>query len=105
MILFRQMELLQRIHKLIDAACTGTPYEFAGRLRISERYLRKIIDEMKDLGAPIDYSRKNITYYYVEPFEIKVSCIFRRLSAQEQENIYGGNIFYLNFYFTAFFVP
>lgn len=105
MILFRQMELLQRIHQLIDAACTGTPCEFAKQLRISERHLRKIIDEMKDIGAPINYSRRNSTYYYIEPFEIKISCIFRRLSVQEQENIFGGNAFSLNFSFTAFFVP
>jgi len=105
MILFKQIELLQRIHKLIDAACTGTPCEFAKQIGISERHLRNVIDEMKDLGAPIDYSRKNETYYYEKPFEINVSCIFRSLSNQEENDIFAGNYFVSNFSFTAFFVP
>jgi transcriptional antiterminator len=99
------MEILQRMHKLIDASCTGTPCEFAKQLRISERHLRKIIDEMKDLGAPIDYSRRNKTYHYAEPFEINISCVFKYLSTQEEINISAGNTFILNFSLTAFFVP
>jgi hypothetical protein len=99
------MELLRRIHKLIDAACTGTPCEFAKRLGISERYLRNIIDEMKDLGAPIDYSRKDETYHYEKPFEINITCTFRCLSKEEEINISAGSFFVLNFSFTAFFVP
>ena len=105
MLLFKQMELLQRMHLLITTSCTGTPNEFAQRIRISERYLREIIDEMKDLGAPIDYSRRNKTYYYREPFEIDISCTFRCLSDKEQKNISAGILFLSNFLFTAFFLP
>lgn len=105
MILFKQIELLQRIHKLIGSSCTGTPSEFAGRMRISERHLREIIDEIKDLGAPINYSRRSETYYYEEPFEIDISCTFRRLSDNEQKDITGGISFLSNFFFTAFFTP
>ena len=85
MILFRQIELLQRIHKLIKASNTGTPYEFARQMRISERHLREIIDELKDRGAPIDYSRRTGTYYYKEPFEVDISCTFRLLSSKEKK--------------------
>ncbi|MCL1934419.1 MAG: helix-turn-helix domain-containing protein [Candidatus Azobacteroides sp.] len=105
MILFKQIELLQRIHRLINASCTGTPEEFARRMRISERHLREIIVEMKDLGAPIEYSRRNETYYYKEPFEIDISCTFQRLSDKDQKNISAGITFLTNFSFTAFFVP
>jgi len=90
MILFKQIELLQRIHHLIETSQTGSPEEFAHKIRISERHLREIIDEMKDYGAPINYSRRSETYYYTEPFEIDVSCVFRRLSDKEQKNISGG---------------
>jgi predicted DNA-binding transcriptional regulator YafY len=90
---------------LIESSHTGTPSEFAGKVKMSERHLREIIDEMKDLGAPIDYSRHNETYYYTEPFEIDVSCSFRRLSEKEQKNISAGIPFLSNFFFTAFFVP
>lgn len=105
MILFKQIELLQRIHKLIKSSCTGTPSEFARRMRISERYLREIIDEIKDLGAPINYSRRSETYYYSEPFEIDISCTFRRLSGNEQKDISGGIPFLSTFFFTAFLPP
>jgi len=114
------IELLQRIYNLIETSCTGTPGEFARRIRISERHLRDIIDEMKDMGAPINYSRRNETYYYTEPFEIDVSCNFRRLSDNEKRNTSGGYQlsfgllnkhvalffwFLLLFFFTAFFSP
>jgi len=105
MILFKQIELLQRIHQLIETSRTGTPGEFAKWIGVSERYLREIIDEMKDLGAPICYSRRNETYYYSEPFEISVSCNFRRLSDKEQKKISAGIIFSSEFSFTAFLVP
>ena len=104
MILFKQIELLQRIHKLLESSCTGSPARFSKYLGISESRLYKIIDEMKDLGAPIDYSRQSETYYYSEPFEIDFSCTFRRLSENEKINISGGFLFFLNNYVTAFFV-
>jgi len=94
MILFKQIELLQRIHKLIDSSRTGTPLEFSQRIRISERHLREIIDEMKDLGAPIGYSRRNETYYYSDPFEIDIVCNFRRLSEKKLTKISVGFAFF-----------
>jgi len=105
MILFKQIELLQRIHKFIEQSCTGVPSEFARRIRISERHLREIIEEMKDLGAPIDYSRRSETYYYKEPFEIDVSCSFRRLTDKEQKDTSAGMPILSNIFFTAFFAP
>jgi predicted DNA-binding transcriptional regulator YafY len=105
MILFKQIELLERTHKRINQSKTGTPKVFAGYLGISERHLHDIIDEMKDLGAPIDYSRRNETYYYTEQFEVNISCSFRRLSPMEQKNISAGSHSTLSFSFTAFFVP
>jgi len=104
MILFKQIELLQRIHKRIELSSTGSPEQFAKFLGISESRLYRIIDEMKDYGAPIDYSRQIETYYYKEAFEIDISCTFRRLSDKEQENTSGGIPFLSNFFFTAFFV-
>ncbi|GHV58166.1 hypothetical protein FACS1894182_09240 [Bacteroidia bacterium] len=47
---------------------------------------------MKDMGAPIDYSRKTETYYYLEDFEINITCSLQRLSAKEKEDISAGSI-------------
>jgi predicted DNA-binding transcriptional regulator YafY len=92
------------MHKFIERSNTGTPEMFAKRLGISQSRLYKIIEEMKDMGAPIDYSRKMETYYYVEDFEINVTCSLKRLSVQEKETISAGCTNVLNFSFTAFFV-
>jgi len=104
MILFKQIELLERMHKFIEQSHTGTPEIFARHLGISVRRLFKIIEEMKDLGAPIDYSRKNETYYYTKIFEVSIVCSFRCLSCGEQENISAGEQLFFSFLFADCFV-
>lgn len=92
MILFKQLAMLERMHALINQSCTGTPKAFARKMGVSERHLHKMIDELKDLDAPIRYSRKNGTYSYTEPFEIKISCTMRRLTGEEQGTITAGSL-------------
>jgi predicted DNA-binding transcriptional regulator YafY len=104
MILFKQIELLQRTHKLIDVAHTGTPEDFAKRLGISSRRLYDVLDEMKMLGAPITYSRKANTYYYTDDFEVKIFCQFQCLSQKELTDTAGGFVLFKSFLFPAFFV-
>jgi plasmid maintenance system antidote protein VapI len=65
------MELLRRMHKRIGAARTGTPTEFAAVLHINKRRLYDIIDELKDIGAPIVYSRLAQTYSYSKDFDME----------------------------------
>jgi predicted DNA-binding transcriptional regulator YafY len=77
--LFKQMELLGRIHKGIKNAHTGTPAEFSAALGISRRRLYDIIEEMASRGAPIEYSRHGQTYSYSRDFEIVAVCEFRNL--------------------------
>lgn len=91
MILFKQLVMLERMHVLINQSCTGTPKAFARKIGVSERYLHKLIDELKDMDAPIQYSRKEETYSYAEPFEIKISCTMRRLTGKEQGSISAGH--------------
>jgi transcriptional antiterminator len=104
MILFRQIELLKLAHKLINMSNTGSPQEFAKQLGISTRRLHEIIDEMKDLDAPIAYSRSAETYYYKEDYNMQITCTFQRLSNKEQKDISGGRYLFSHFFFTAFFV-
>jgi predicted DNA-binding transcriptional regulator YafY len=104
MILFKQIELLQRAHKLISQSLTGTPEVFSRRLGISERRLYEIIDEMKAMGAPIEYSRIRKNYYYQKICEARLECTFRCLSDEEVQNISAGNIFMSKIFFTACFM-
>ena len=104
MILFKQMELLERMHKFIEQSHTGTPETFSKRLGISERRLFKMIEEMKDMGVPIDYSRKKETYYYTMAIQASIARSFRCLLNEEQKDILAGNQLFFNFLFTDCFV-
>jgi predicted DNA-binding transcriptional regulator YafY len=68
---------LERIDQFIRQERTGTAPEFAGRLEISVRQLYNLIEELKDLGLPIEYCRIRRTFFYRTQcrivFEIKVN--------------------------------
>jgi len=60
------IKLLKRMDKMIRSRFTGSPENFARRLDISERTLYNYISVMKELGAPIRYSRYSESYIYIE---------------------------------------
>lgn len=70
--LFNQLERISYIHKLIKKRITGNPKNLAAQLRISERQLYNIIEELKLYGFPIEYDKKEMTYFYTEEFEFSV---------------------------------
>lgn len=68
-------EILNRINRLdelIRIKGTGTPTELATKIGIAERTVYEYINLMKELGAPIQYSRsrKSYSYQYDGKFEI-----------------------------------
>lgn len=69
-------ERLQILHRLILARKTGTPSELAFRLNISLSRLARIIEELRDMGAPIRYDRQSRTYFYESPYEISIIVSF-----------------------------
>ena len=70
MTLFEQLDHFQRINDYIRRKATGTPDEFAKRLKLSRRTLYRHIDELKSLGAEISYCRNTQTFYYEAPFHL-----------------------------------
>lgn len=88
--IINQIERLKRIHQLIKAEKTGNPQQFARMLSVSESRLYRIIESLKDEGAPIDYSRSAQTYYYSAPFELEIQCRFIHLSEEESRDVNGG---------------
>lgn len=60
------IEILKRMDRMIRMRSTGSPEDFAGRLSISERSLYNYLAVMRDLGAPLEYSRTLESYYYQE---------------------------------------
>jgi len=65
---------MYNIHLLIEQEATGTPDEFAARLRISRRQLYNVLDELKDYGSPHKYSRRRHTFYYAGEFEFVIKA-------------------------------
>ncbi|TAH00098.1 MAG: HTH domain-containing protein [Sphingobacteriales bacterium] len=98
--LLHQIERINLLHQLIVKANTHTPCVLAKRLNISVSRLYAIIDELKEMGAPIYYCRTKCTYFYAYPYQINISINFMPLSALEQKSVNGGcfnNLFFQSF--------
>lgn len=54
------------IDGLIQSECTGDAQQLATQLGIARSTLFKYLNDMKELGAPIEYSRQRRTFYYRE---------------------------------------
>lgn len=90
--LFESINRAQRIHQLIRTESTGTPCEFAERLKLSRRQLYYCLEEFKDFGAEIVYNRVKNTFYYANDFEFALTVRVSPLNYQEQKTIFGGKI-------------
>jgi predicted DNA-binding transcriptional regulator YafY len=63
-IMKQYLNLLLRLDQLIRQKITGSPPEFARKMGISERSLYEYLKVLKELGAPIRFSRQEHSYYY-----------------------------------------
>ncbi len=55
---------IQSIDRLIRQRSTGCPSELASQVGLSESMLYHYINFMKSSGAPIQYSKRDRTYFY-----------------------------------------
>lgn len=92
MSLVRHIERAQRMHRFIKFKRTGTPEEFASKMGVSQSMLYNIINEMKQLGAPIGYCRFRQTYLYIKEVELKAGFFppFSLDTRRELREIQGG---------------
>ena len=58
------LSLLLQLDQFIRTKGTGSPPEFARKMGISERSLYEYLKVLKELGAPIKFSRQDHSYYY-----------------------------------------
>jgi len=99
MLLFETIDRMDRIHQMIKRQATGSIDEFAGKINLKKRQLYYILDEFKDFGADIRFSRMNNSYYYRNDFEVKVIISVSPLSDAETKSVIGGG--YCAIYLTA----
>ncbi|MBW8323717.1 MAG: bacteriocin [Prolixibacteraceae bacterium] len=88
--LLQQIELIERIDQLIRLKSTGTPKKFAQRLDISEASLYRLIETIKGMDAPVEFSIRYQSYVYSD--EVNFMCGFFRkeLSYNELQKVNGG---------------
>lgn len=89
----KNLERLQQLHQRIIQENTGTPKELANFMNISERSLYNLIEQLKDLTAPICYNRMSNTYFYNGDFELQISISVTALSNNEIIQVFGGSYF------------
>lgn len=63
------LKRIEQIDTMIKCRRTGPPEELAHRLGLSPSTVYNYINFMKKAGAPIAYSKKRRTYYYLYTVE------------------------------------
>ena len=86
----KQLERIKKIHRLIELQNTGRPKELAKKLNISERQVYVILEQLKEMDAPIRFNRRTNTYYYMRQFDIKINVSIQVISEENLMNIYAG---------------
>ena len=71
------LQRLIRLDHLIQYKSTGTPADCAQKIGISERSLYDYLKTLKDMGAPVKFSRGRRTYFYSEGGHFHISFLSR----------------------------
>jgi len=95
MTIFEKLNLLERVHRLINRKATGSPEQLAQKIGYSERQTFRLIADLKALGMPIRYDRERCTYFYEEKVDFKIQVL---IETEKEKNIKGGKNF-------TFFTP
>ncbi|WP_164123569.1 MULTISPECIES: DNA-binding protein [Sphingobacterium] len=104
MTVFKYIDRINLLDKLISQRRTGTPADLARRLGISVSRLYVIIDELKGKGAPVGYCRKLLSYYYAYDFSISITVQMQNLSLDDHRHISGGHNLFSIFLPTTVFI-
>jgi hypothetical protein len=73
MSLLKYIERVRHMDELIRRGATGNASEFARKLKISESQLFLDLKELKELGAPIEYSSIRRSYFYTDKCELNLN--------------------------------
>ncbi len=90
MSLYKYLNRIERLDSLIRRKSTGPPKELARKLGISERWLYKLLGELKEeLNCPIAYDQQRQSYVYEE--KGKMFFGFQEtLPENEKRHVTGG---------------
>ena len=88
--LFKQIDRLNLLDKLISQKRTGSPVSFAKRLDLSVSRLARIIEYLRETGAPIQYDRALQTYFYESEYRILIQVSMQPLSDADSQMYNAG---------------
>lgn len=84
----KQAERINKAHQLILEEHTGTPNEFANKLKISRSQLYNLIDRLKAYEAPIKYNKKTESFYYSKPFDLELKYSVKIIIEEDSRRIF-----------------
>ena len=82
---------LIRLDYLIHLKATGKPADCAHKIGISERSLYDYLKILKEMGAPVKFSRNRGTYYYNEEGRFRISFISKGIEEHLGELVAMSN--------------
>lgn len=88
--LLQQINLIERIDQLIRMRATGNPKELAEHLELSQASVFRLIEAIKELGAPVEYNLRYQSYVYLEDVNFQCGFFLSELNRDEAREINGG---------------
>ena len=88
----RQIERLQLLNKLVKERRTGKPEELAGRLGVSRAKLYLMLDELRDEGIEIRFSKRSNSFVYGNCEGVSVVFSLKVLESNEVRDIAAGKV-------------
>lgn len=86
----KQLERIQLLNKLVRQERTGSPETLAKRLGVSRSKLYLMLEELRDQGVEIRFSKKMDSFVYKNCGGIDVQYSIRILKEHETVNIMAG---------------
>ena len=75
MSLIEKLKMIERVDILIRRKSTGNPTQLARKINKFKRYVFKLINLMKEMGAPIYYCKVRHSYCYEDEVEFSIGFI------------------------------
>ena len=90
MSLIYNIQRVQRMHQMILHKRTGSPAEFARKLGVARSTVYVLINELKELGAPIIYCKHRQSFRYLYTVEFHAGFTSNELSHRELRQVSAG---------------
>ena len=89
--LHKHLERIKRMHRMIKFKRTGTPQAFAEKIGVSVSLLYRLMGDLREMGAPIEYDQTRASYYYSTPVELQLGFVRAGMATSELRNLTGGH--------------